>query len=588
MNSISAGRSIPLVDERDAGARGPTPALAELTTEIKAASELTTGGDKSTSRELSSITSRTDLRIAATTEFAMADPDRKGVATVTVDKETARQWASLDAGEYGRMRNEERKTTALDAIAGNMRASPAYTEALEKRSPEIASAGKTINAEVEKHEVARAAEIADARRRDEIQARRDATLAAIDANAFASVARIRAEQVAEVTARLRHDPDPVLGKVDINEAQLGIAASTNRKLGDSSVPLAAGVDKSAFDAEKRRIIKRPIQESELPQEIRSRFIVSATKHRLFETGKTDFAFRSGNRQGQLAFSDSGKQLVTESESKDVTVAMLEVAKAKNWKEITVTGSDEFRRHAWLEARLAGMEVRGFEPKDVDRQLLQELQKGRTVENRIVVADRERSAGVEPTPEQIARQKGVHINVDDFSAKERAGLRQAKDILNKKGMTTEFSAAAIAQVENIVRGERMYVGEVVDFGPAKYRFDKNQDPSYFVTLKTSDGEQTVWGKALQQAMEKGNVEKGQEIVLRNPGARDVVVKETVRDDNGAVVGIREKAAKLNEWKAEPLVRDTQQMLNTPALQQAGREGGASEGKQPEIRPPNHER
>ena len=63
---------------------------------------------------------------------------------------------------------------------------------------------------------------------------------------------------------------------------------------------------------------------------------------------------------------------------------------------------------------------------------------------------------------------------------------------------------------------------------------------------------------------------------------------MRDDNGAVVGIRDKAAKLNEWKAEPLVRDTQQTLNTPALQQAGRDGGASEGKQPEIRPPNHER
>ena len=202
---------------------------------------------------------------------------------------------------------------------------------------------------------------------------------------------------------------------------------------------------------------------------------------MFEAGKTEFAFRSGNRQGELAFSDSGKQLVTASESRETIVAMLEVAKAKNWREITVSGTDEFRRQAWLEARLAGMEVRGFEPKDADRQLLQELQSTRGGENRIVVADRNQTVASELTAEQLARQKGPHINVDDLSANERAGMQQASALLQSRAMSAEFSAATIAELEKRVRGERVYVGTVVDFGVAPYQFKKEKDPSYFITL-----------------------------------------------------------------------------------------------------------
>ena len=585
MNRIAAGPYVALPDERDPSARGPTPAVSELTTEIKAASELTASGENAPSRQLSSITSRTDLRIAATAELAMADPDRKGVATVALDQETARQWATLDATEFGRMRSEERKTTALDAIAGNIRASPDYAEAMEKRSPNLASAGKAINDEVEKHQLARDVELAAARRRGDLESRREKTLAAIDANALSSVTKIRAEQVAEVTARLRHDPDPVLGRVDINEAQLGLGATTERKLGDNSIPLSAGADRSALEAEKRRVIKRPIQESELPQAIRSRFIVSAQKDRLFEAGKTEFAFRSGNRQGELAFSDSGKQLVTASESRETIVAMLEVAKAKNWREITVSGTDEFRRQAWLEARLAGMEVRGFEPKDADRQLLQELQSTRGGENRIVVADRNQTVASELTAEQLARQKGPHINVDDLSANERAGMQQASALLQSRAMSAKFSAATLAELEKRVRGERVYVGTVVDFGAAPYQFKKEKDPSYFITLKTMAEERTIWGKDLKQAVVDGHVKKGDDIVLRNSGAREVTVKEKVLDAAGTPIGTREKPAKLNQWTAEPLARYNQQTLNARDNPPPVREQASAP---PAIRPPSRDR
>lgn len=575
MNTIGAGASVAKPTDRDAAAREPMPALAELATEIKAADELLANGKPLASRQLSSITSRTDLRIAATAELTRADPERKGVATVIINKETARQWANLDAAEFARMRSEERKTVAMDAIAGNMRASPDYAEALEQRSPPLADAGKAINSEVQQQALARDAALAESRRLDELQTSRDARLAAIDARALGLVTTIRAQQIAEVTARLRHDPDDVLGKVDIREAQQGLSSSQNDALGEKNVSLLAGAERTLAEVEKLRVIKRPIQESELPQAIRSRFIVTQEKKGLLDQARTEFTYRSGNRQGELAFADDGKQLVTASDSRDTIVAMLEVAKTKNWKEVTISGSDVFRRQAWLEARMAGMEVRGFEPTEADRKLLLEVQKANGVENRIAVDGRNRA----DRTTDAAKRGGVHINTDELTANERAGLQQARAMLDAKGMSTEFTTAAIEQVENIARGQRIYVGTVVDHGPAKYRFDETKDQSYYITLETPAGQQTIWGKALQTAVAAGNVKKGEEIVLRNSGARNVTVKEKVLDGTGAVTGIRDKAARLNEWTAEPVARHAQQSLLNAAKAAPAREQAARPAPEP---------
>jgi hypothetical protein len=561
-----------------------------LKAEVQAASNVATQGDRAASRQLSSIASRTDLRIAAANELALADPERKGRAVVSIDHETASQWAHLDVTEFTRLRSAARKLDAMDAIAGHMRASPDYAAALEKRSPALAASGKTINDEVQKQEIARDVEAAQVRQRDERAAQREARLAAIDASAFASVARIRAEQVAAVTARLRDDPDPLLGKVDIDQAQRGISASANAAFG-GDIPLAAGAERSAVEAEKLRIIKRPVQESELPAAIRTRFIVSAPKPRLFEAGQTDFHFRAGNREGQLAFSDAGKQLVTPLENREIIVAMLEVAQAKHWKEITVSGSNEFRRQAWLEGRLAGMAVHGYPARDADTLLLQQLQNTqgtRESPNRITVTERDRAATAEPVLDPAGRQRRTHVNVDDLTASETAGLRKANAILAARGVSSEFSAATMAELEKRVRGERVYVGTVVDFGAAPYQFNKDNDASYFITMKTIMGEQTIWGKDLQQAVAQGNVQKNAEIVLSNTGKRDVKVNEKVFGADGVQTGTREKATKLNQWTAQPLALYNQQARNAGATPTQGREQAPAPPAAPEIRARSRDR
>ncbi|MFN0183174.1 MAG: LPD7 domain-containing protein [Aquabacterium sp.] len=573
-NTISAGADEPLLTGRDPAARAPVPALTELTTEIQAADQLALNGKLLASRQRSSITSRTDLRIAAVNELTAADPARKGVATVVIDKETARQWATLDAAEFGRMRSQARKTMAMDAIAGNLRASPDYAEALHQAAPVLASGAQAIHAEVLKQEAAREVAEAESRRLQEVEAQRAARFAAIDASALASVARIREQQIAEVTARLRHDPDPLLGGGDIREAQQGLSASQNAALGrDSAAALADG---TSAEIEKFRVIKRPILESELPQEIRARFIVSTQKSGVFGQASTEFLYRVGNRQGELVFSDAGKQLITTAEDRETIRAMLEVAQAKNWNEITVSGSDAFRRRAWLDARVAGMAVRGYQPRDADQMVLQQLRRPQGVQNRVIEGSPEHHPTQASPPEPAERQRGEHIDADALTAGERAGLKQAREILDSKGLSTEFSAAALAQVEKIARGERLYIGTVVDHGAAPYRFETGKDRSYYITLQTQGGEQTIWGKGLQQAVAGGSIKKGDEIVLRNAGQREVTVKEKVVDATGTVTGLRDKPARLNEWTAQPLARYIEQTRQAAA--------SATPAHQPAAAPP----
>lgn len=47
--------------------------------------------------------------------------------------------------------------------------------------------------------------------------------------------------------------------------------------------------------------------------------------------------------------------------------MLKIAKHRGWSEVRVSGDESFRREAWVQARGLGLEVKGYHPRDRDRQ-----------------------------------------------------------------------------------------------------------------------------------------------------------------------------------------------------------------------------
>ena len=83
----------------------------------------------------------------------------------------------------------------------------------------------------------------------------------------------------------------------------------------------------------------------------------------------------------LAFKATEDRLTTRIASAQVIHDMIAVAEHRNWQAIHLRGSAEFRREAWIEASARGMEVRGYEPTDIDRQALASRREAREHANR---------------------------------------------------------------------------------------------------------------------------------------------------------------------------------------------------------------
>jgi len=47
--------------------------------------------------------------------------------------------------------------------------------------------------------------------------------------------------------------------------------------------------------------------------------------------------------------------------------MLKIAQHRGWAEVRVVGDEGFRREAWIQAQALGLGVRGYQPRDRDRQ-----------------------------------------------------------------------------------------------------------------------------------------------------------------------------------------------------------------------------
>lgn len=83
----------------------------------------------------------------------------------------------------------------------------------------------------------------------------------------------------------------------------------------------------------------------------------------------------------LAFKATEDRLTTRLTSAQVIHDMIAVAEHRNWEAIHLRGSVEFRREAWIEASARGMEAKGYEPTDIDRQVLASRREARERVNR---------------------------------------------------------------------------------------------------------------------------------------------------------------------------------------------------------------
>jgi Large polyvalent protein-associated domain 7 len=120
-------------------------------------------------------------------------------------------------------------------------------------------------------------------------------------------------------------------------------------------------------------------------------------------GLTEYRFRGDT--SRLAFTESTFRLATDTNSPSVARSMVDVAQARNWQSLRVTGSEDFRRLVWLEAAARGVKTLGYEPTPADLERLTVARELRQI-NRIEPAwDADATPGAATTDKPSVRGSG---------------------------------------------------------------------------------------------------------------------------------------------------------------------------------------
>ena len=239
----------------------------------------------------------------------------------------------------------------------------------------------------------------------------------------------------------------------------------------------------------------------LPQSIRDRFVQD----------KQRFYFPDG----APAFRDHGKRLTTGSENTEVIRSLVEIARTRGWEEITVAGTERFRREAWRQGRLAGLDVRGYKPSAPERAAL---------------------------VRSLARQgPGAQMEL------EVPGSAPESDSAVREGA----APSGAARTPNARGARDLILGKLLDHGRESYQFNPREAMSYFIELGTPEGKRTIWGKDLERAMKHSLTQPqiGDEIAMRRIGVERVTVQRRERDADGRVIAEREVGAARNRWIVE---------------------------------------
>ncbi len=178
-------------------------------------------------------------------------------------------------------------------------------------------------------------------------------------------------------------------------------------------------------------------------------------------------FYEGAAAKDPAFHDRGNKLVSGIQSPAVIADMVAIAEHRGWKSIEVTGTEEFRREAWLKAREQGLEVRGYKPNERD---LQELGKRREQiddrRNDAITAVREPTAAAERTPssakEPVERGEAITTKAAPLPAAAPSADREQVDTASAKVAPTAERGTAIVTD----RASAQRVEDRTDSVPAK--------------------------------------------------------------------------------------------------------------------------
>jgi hypothetical protein len=241
-----------------------------------------------------------------------------------------------------------------------------------------------------------------------------------------------------------------------------------------------------------------VTDSAFPDRIRRKYYVVPTESQK-DGSDREARLYADERKEYLAFKANDDRLVTRIAAAEVIRDMVSVAQHRRWEALHVRGSVEFRREAWLEASARGMDVKGYQPSELDRQAL---------------ADR-----------RVAWDR-AQARTNDAKARSTSDRPpQANRLDYDKG----------------VSGRLMEVG----YGPYRNRADA--EPSTYVAIELDDGRRhQVWGVGLETDVANSGGRPGDRISLRRDGVEPVIRAIKSIDAATGTASIERRQMWRNRW------------------------------------------
>ena len=119
--------------------------------------------------------------------------------------------------------------------------------------------------------------------------------------------------------------------------------------------------REATPAEMRALRSRPA-----PHEIETDAV--AHRHNLYmaERWSTRIYYTDYQQKSEVMRA-APQRITTRLDDRQTVSAMLDLAQARGWQSVKLRGIDSFKREAWVQAQVRGMQTEGYQPKATDMQ-----------------------------------------------------------------------------------------------------------------------------------------------------------------------------------------------------------------------------
>lgn len=179
-------------------------------------------------------------------------------------------------------------------------------------------------------------------------------------------------------------------------------------------------------------------------------------------GLTEYRFRGDT--SRVAFTESTFRLATDTNSPSIARSMVDVAEARNWRSLRISGNEDFKRLVWLEAAVRGVKTLGYEPNPADLERLK------------VEREARQSNRIEPTRDTSSTQGAA--TADKASGRGSGG---------RKTVLAAIEAILVANCVPVKRREAIMVAAAEKLAE---RIRNGQAPKVKVYDKAAPSQRTV--------------------------------------------------------------------------------------------------